>query len=288
MLLADVFRDKARTFSFEVFPPKSPEGHAKILETIRGLSALSPDFISCTYGAGGGNREKTFDIVEHIQNSYGITAMAHLTCAAHTREEIKGILDDLLKRKINNILAMRGDPPKNNPGWVPRGDGFQYSAELVAFIREHLRGGCSIGVAGFPEGHLLASSRHMDVEYLKEKFKAGADFVITQLFFNNEDYFDYVRRVRAMGIRARIIPGILPITDYQALIRFCVVCGATITPEVHAIFRSLIADPVTTMKAGIDFAINQCRCLLDGGAPGIHFYTLNKIHPVDVILKAIR
>lgn len=288
MLLADIFKNKSRTFSFEVFPAKTAEGHAKLLETLKGLCALKPDFISCTYGAGGGSREKTLDIVEHIQNSHGTAAMAHLICMAHTREEIRGILADIKHRKIKNILAMRGDPPKDNPIWVPGPDNFRYSCELVEFIRDYFGTDCSIGVAGFPEGHLLAANRQMDIQYLKEKFKSGADFVITQLFFNNEDYFDYVRRLKDLGVNARIIPGVLPITDYQALIRFCTICGTTITPEVHSIFKPIANDPVATMLEGIDFAIRQCGSLLDGGAPGIHFYTLNKIHPVDTILKALR
>ncbi len=287
-LLTEVFKAKEHTFSFEVFPAKTPEGHVKLLETIKGLCVLKPDFISCTYGAGGGSREKTLDIVEHIQKSYDIAAMAHLTCASHTRAEIKSILTDIHGRNIRNILAMRGDPPKDNPEWKPGSDNFRYSCELVEFIREHLKNDCSIGVAGFPEGHLLAPNRQMDVQYLKEKIKAGADFVITQIFFNNEDYFDYVRRLRAIGIKARIIPGVLPITDYGALVRFCGICGATITHEVDAIFKPISNDPIKMMEAGVDFAIRQCNSLLEGGAPGIHFYALNKIHPVDTILRTIR
>ena len=288
MRLTDIFKDRPRTFSFEVFPPKTPEGHIKFLETLKSLCALNPDFISCTYGAGGGSRDKTLDIVEHIQKTYEIAAMAHLTCVSHTVTEIKDILEDIHRRKIRNILAMRGDPPKDDPDWQPGEGDFKYSSELVAFIREHFKKDFSIGVAGFPEGHLLAPNRQMDVQCLKEKFKSGADFVITQLFFNNEDYFDYVRRLRNAGVNARVIPGVLPITDYQALIRFCTVCGTTITSEVHSLFKPIADDPVAMMKAGIDFAIRQCQFLLDGGAPGIHFYTLNKIHPVDTILKAVR
>lgn len=288
MLLVDLFKNRSRTFSFEVFPAKTPEGYVKLLETLKSLCALKPDFISCTYGAGGGSREKTLDIVEHIQKTYDIAAMAHLTCMAHTKEEIKNILDDINHRGIKNILAMRGDPPKDRPNWEPGPDNFHYSCELVAFIRDYFGTSCTIGVAGFPEGHLLAPNRQMDVQYLKEKFRSGADFVITQLFFNNEDYFDYVKRLRDVGVTAKVIPGVLPITDYQALLRFCAVCGTTITPEVHAIFKPTTDDPIATMEAGIDFAVHQCRSLLDGGAPGVHFYTLNKIHPVDTILKAVR
>jgi methylenetetrahydrofolate reductase (NADPH) len=287
-LLTEVFKSHERTFSFEVFPAKTPEGHLKLLNTLKELCLLKPDFISCTYGAGGGNREKTLDIVEHIQKSYGVPAMAHLTCVLHTKTEIKAIVDNIRHRNIKNILALRGDPPKDNPDWKPGPDNYRYSSELVAFIRQHLGDDCCIGVAGFPNGHVLAPDRQLDAQYLKEKINAGADFVITQLFFDNKDYFDYVRRLRALGVKARIIPGVLPITDYNALIRFCDVCGEKITPEVHAIFNPIKEDLIKTKEAGIDFAIRQCRALLEGGAPGIHFYTLNKIHPVDVILKELR
>jgi len=287
-LLTEVFKKEKLTFSFEVFPAKTPEGHVKLLEMIKGLSVLNPSFISCTYGAGGGSREKTFDIVEYIQTSCGVPGMAHLTCMSHTRQVMQDILDVLHKRGIKNILAMRGDPPKDNPDWQPGPEHFKYSCELVALIRNRFQGACAIGVAGFPEGHLMAKFKDADARYLNEKIKAGADFVVTQLFFNNQDYFDYVKRLRGLGINARVIPGVLPITDYQALVRFCSMCGATISSEVHDIFKPISNDPLKTKEQGIEFAIGQCRSLLDGGAPGIHFYTLNKVHPVDVILKAVR
>lgn len=287
-LLTDVFRQKSRTFSLEVFPAKTPEGHTKLLETLKGLCALQPDFISCTYGAGGGSRERTLEVVQHIESVYGIAAMAHLTCVSHTRKEMTSILDDIRRRGISNILAMRGDPPKDQPDWKPGPEHFKYSSELVAYIRGRYKGDVSIGVAGFPEGHPLAVDRKLDAEVLREKVRAGADFVITQLFFNNEDYFDYVRRLRALGVQARVIPGVLPITDYEALLRFCGLCGATVTPEVHEIFKPLSGDAPRTLEAGTAYAIRQCRALLDGGAPGVHIYTLNKVHPTDTILAAIR
>lgn len=287
-LLSDVLKNKQKTFSFEVFPAHTPERYAALLETIQGLCALKPDFISCTYGAGGGSRDKTFDVVEHIQNTYGVPAMAHLTCVLHSEADILNVFKEFKKRKITNILALRGDPPKDAVDSAETLGDFKYSRDLVAFIRSHLKDSVSIGVAGFPEKHLLAPSFEADADYLKQKIEAGADFVITQLFFDNKLYFDYVKRLRGIGVQARVIPGILPITDYPGLKRFCQRCGAGIPEKVDAIFSPISGDPAKTLKAGIDYAVKQCRELLDGGAPGIHFYTLNKIHPVDEILRQIR
>ena len=278
-----------KSLSFEVFPAVTPEAEARLMTALKELSALKPDFISCTYGAGGGNRDKTFGVVEHIQKTYGIPAMAHLTCVSHSRAEIEAILKEFERRGIENVLALRGDPPKAKPGEpAPRAGEFRYSSELVAFIRSKMGSKVSIGVAGFPEKHLLAPSFEADAGYLKEKVLAGADFVITQLFFDNGKYFEYVERLRKLGVTNRILPGILPITDYQALKRFCERCGAIVTPEVHSIFGPLDGNPQKTVKAGIDFAVKQCRELLKGGAPGIHFYTLNKFHPTDSIVEALR
>jgi methylenetetrahydrofolate reductase (NADPH) len=283
--ITNIFAHKGLTFSFELFPPKTEEGHVKLLNTIRLLCGLKPDFISCTYGAGGGSREKTLDLVAHIQDQYHIPSVAHLTCVLHTKNEIKGILSEMKARGICNVLALRGDPPRDNPNWKPGKDNFKYSWELVAFIREHFQEHFSIGVAGFPEGHILCPDRDQDARYLKNKIDKGADYVITQLFFNNKDYFDYVVRLRKLGVASRIIPGILPITDYAALVRFCSMCGSSIPQEVHDIFRPIADDPHKTLAAGIAFCIKQGRELIAGGAPGLHYYTLNKVHPVDVIIK---
>jgi methylenetetrahydrofolate reductase (NADPH) len=278
----------AYSVSFELFPPKTEEGYQKLLGTIAQLSEFNPTFISCTYGAGGGSRDKTLDIVELIKKQHHVPAVAHLTCVLHTKDEIKVILENMKSRGIRHILALRGDPPKDNPNWTPGPDNFKYSSQLVEFIRKHFGSYFTIGVAGFPEGHMMAPNRHMDAEFLKSKVKAGADYVITQLFFKNEDYFDYVHRLKKLGVRVPIIPGILPITDYKALIRFCALCGASIPMKVHEIFQPIAEDPAKVLEAGSDFAIKQCQELLKGGAPGLHFYTLNKVSPTDKILKAIK
>jgi len=288
MKVTDIFQSKNRTFSFELFPPKTENGYQQLLVTINQLAALEPDFFSCTYGAGGGSREKTFDIVEHIQTRYQIPAVAHLTCVCHTKEEIKNILIEIKRRGVCNVLALRGDPPRDNPDWKPGPENFKFSSELCHTIRSSFHDHYSIGVAGFPEGHVLSADRDEDAKFLKLKFDNGADYVITQLFFNNEDYFDYVKRLRALGVTARIIPGVLPITDYNALLKFCALCGATVTEEVKSIFAPIADDKEKVLKAGVDFAIRQCRDLLKGGAPGLHFYALNKLHPVADILKAVK
>lgn len=286
--ITDIFQDKKSTLSFELFPPKTEQGYQNLLKTIAELATLKPDFISCTYGAGGGSRDKTFDIVEHIQEKHGIAGVAHLTCVCHTKEEIKNILSEIKRRGVANVLALRGDPPKDNPDWQPGPDNFKYSSELCAAIRSSFGQHFSVGVAGFPEGHVLCPDREQDAKFLKLKIDNGADYVITQLFFNNQDYFDYVKRLRKIGVTSRILPGILPITDYHSLQKFCILCGATLTEEIKKIFSPLAEDKEKTLKAGIDFAVRQCRELLAGGAPGLHFYALNKFHPVADILKSVK
>lgn len=286
--LTEIFKLKERAYSFELFPPKTEQGHQKLLETIGQLSILKPDFISVTYGAGGGSREKTLDIVDHIQKEYKIFGVAHLTCVCHTKEEIKAIVNEIKSLGIHNILALRGDPPKDNPHWQPNEYNFKYSSELCAFIRKTHGDYFGIGVAGFPEGHVLCPDREQDARYLKTKIESGADYVITQLFFDNKDYFDYVKRLRRLGVTNRIIPGIIPVTDYNGIVNFCKVCGANIPKKVHDTFAPIQNDKEATLKKGIEFAVAQCRELLDGGAPGLHFYTLNKMSPTDEILKAVR
>lgn len=285
--ITEIFKHKERTLSFELFPPKTDQGYQNLLNTIEELAALKPDFISCTYGAGGGSRDKTIDIVEHIQNKHNIAGVAHLTCVCHTKDEIKNILGEIKRRGISNVLALRGDPPKDNPNWQPGPDNFKYSSELCAAIRQDFGQHFAIGVAGFPEGHLLCPDREKDAQFLKMKIDNGGDYVITQLFFNNQDYFDYVQRLRKRGVNARVLPGILPITDYPALLRFCALCGASVPEDVKKIFAPLTDDKEKTLQAGIQFAARQCQELLKGGAPGLHFYALNKLHPVADIVKLL-
>ncbi len=286
--ITEIFSQKTRTYSFELFPPRTEQGLVNLLKTIDDLARLRPDFISCTYGAGGGSRDKTLDIVDHLQSKKQITGLAHLTCVLHTKDEIKTILENTKSRGVKNILALRGDPPLDHPDWQPGEQNFKYSSDLCAFIRKNFGDYYSIGVAGFPEGHILCKDRDKDAQFLKIKTDNGADFVITQLFFDNKDYFSYVNRLRKLGVTARVIPGVLTITNYQSLVKFSQICGAAISPEVKSIFEPIQDNPEKTLEAGIQFAIRQCKDLLKGGAPGLHFYCLNKSHPTDVVLAEVR
>ena len=283
----EIFKTKNKTLSFELFPPKTDKGYQNLLNTIARLCELKPDFFSCTYGAGGGSRDKTLDIVQMIQEKHQTSAVAHLTCVCHTRNEIKSILENIKDRGISNVLALRGDPPVDNPDWTPGDENFVFSYELVAFIRELFGEHFGIGVAGFPEGHILCPDLNRDARFLKNKINQGADYIITQLFFDNQVYFDYLNRLQELNVTARVIPGILPITNYQGLLKFIHTCGTVLPQKGIDIFEPIQDDPQKTFQAGLDFAAAQCEELLAGGAPGLHFYTLNKIEPVKSILAQL-
>ncbi|MFH0753765.1 MAG: methylenetetrahydrofolate reductase [NAD(P)H] [Candidatus Omnitrophota bacterium] len=285
--ITDILQTEPRTFSIEIFPPKTEKGMASLQETLAVLARLKPDFVSVTYGAGGSSRDTTLNIVRMVQEKYHLLAMHHFTCVIHTRTQIKAILDQLKACDVRNILALRGDAPKDNPDWIPGPENFKFSCELVAFIREHYGDFFSVGVAGFPEGHPLAPDRTFDADILKKKMDAGGEFIMTQLFFDNQEYFDYVKRLRAVGVKARVIPGILPITNYESAVNFCAGCGASVPQRVHDIFKPISDDKEKTLEAGIRFAVDQCQELLAGGAPGLHLYTLNRAEPVKTILEAL-
>lgn len=279
---------KKPTISFEFFPPKTEKGLENLFKTIGDLAQFQPDFMTCTYGAGGGSRDHTLNIVRHIQQQHHIPAVHHLTCVCHSKTELKDILSRIQDAGVRNVLALRGDAPKDNPNWTPGPENFKFSSELVAFIRQHFADYFGIGVAGFPEGHLLSPDRNTDVRHLKIKMDAGADVIITQLFFDNQDFLDYLRRVRQEGITKPVIAGILPITDYKALLRFTEVCGATVPQVVHDIFQPIQDDPEKVIEAGIAFALRQCRELLEHNVDGLHFYVLNKLSPIDRILPELK
>jgi methylenetetrahydrofolate reductase (NADPH) len=286
--LTDIFHNKERTFSFEIFPPKTDQGMVSLEQTLAELALLKPDFVSVTYGAGGGSRDKTLGLVRLVQEKHGLTALHHFTCVLHTRSQIKAILDQLKSFGIRNLLALRGDPPKDDPNWKPGPENFRYSSELVKFIHENYGDLFCIGVAGFPEGHVLAPDRQYDAQILKKKVDAGAEFVITQLFFDTNEYFDYVVRLRALGLKVRVIPGILPVVNYEGAVKFCQGCGASFPRRLHDIFGPVADDKDKTLAVGTRFAIDQCRELLAGGAPGVHLYTLNKVEPVRTIIQALQ
>ena len=285
--ITDIFRNKEKTFSLDFFPPKTPKGVTNLLKTVEELRGLGPDFVSVTYGAGGSTRGTTMDICVEIQMRFTLPVMHHLTCVGHSRSELKTILDQMESNNIKNILALRGDPPQGNEQWKPAHDELTYCYNLIDLIRDSYGDFFSIGVAGFPEGHIHCPDKETDSRYMKIKVNHGGEFVITQLFFDNAIYSEYIERLNREGIDARVIPGILPVTSYEGLLKFCDMCGATVTPEIHKIFKPLSGDDEATKKAGIEFAVRQCQDLLDRGAPGIHFFTLNKTEPTREIWKRL-
>ena len=271
--------------SFEFFPPKTEEGDRNLLEkTLPALMALKPKFCSVTYGAGGSTREKTLMIVDRIQKQHGLTGMAHLTCVNATREQIDSVLDEARAMGIHNILALRGDPPGGIGEFQKTEGGFEYSYELVRFIRE--KGGFGIGTAGFPEGHIACKAgKHADWRHLKHKIDQGADFVLTQLFFDNRDYFEMRDQLHKMGVQIPICPGLLPILSTSQIKKFTTLCGAKIPDKMMARLDELGDDDAAVTQFGIDYATQQCEELLRGGAPGVHFYTLNKVRSTAEVLK---
>jgi methylenetetrahydrofolate reductase (NADPH) len=285
--IVDILKGGPPAFSFEFFPPKSEDDAAALLKTAQELATLSPAFFSVTWGAGGSTRRKTLDIVTDIQTRLKVAAMAHLTCVGAGRSDIDGILEEILSRGIENILALRGDPPRDQPRFVPHPEGFTHAEALVAHIRR--RGGdFCLGVAGYPEGHPECRDLIRDMDHLKRKLDAGADFVITQLFFDDTDYFHFVERARSAGVRQPIVPGLMPITNVAQLARFTQLCGAKIPPALRDKLDKFKNDPEAVIQLGIDQATSQARDLLRNGAPGVHFYTLNRSRSAAVILKNLR
>lgn len=270
--------------SFEFFPPKTLEGDCNLLEkTIPALMPLKPDYCSVTYGAGGTTREKTLGIVSRIQDQHGLTAMAHLTCVNSTRAQLAEVLAEARKLGIRNILALRGDPPGGGDFQKTEG-GFEYSCELVAFIRE--LGGFCVGTAGFPEGHIACKEgREKDWERLKAKIDCGADFVLTQLFFDNADFFRFRDYLVKLGVTVPICPGILPVQSATQVKRFTALCGAQMPAPFVAELERHASDDAAATEFGIDYATRQCRELLQAGVPGLHFYTLNKPYSTTRIVK---
>ena len=271
--------------SFEFFPPKTDEGDKTLFEkTIPALMELKPDFCSVTYGAGGSTRDKTLLIVDRIQKQHGLTAVAHLTCVNHTREQVRELLAQIRALGVKNILALRGDPPGGGE-FVKTPGGFEYSNELVNFIRE--QNGFSIGVAGFPEGHIACQEgKLVDWGHLKEKIQAGADYVLTQLFFDNEDFYQFRDHLtKKLGVNIPIVPGIISILSAPQIKRFTALCGSKIPPTLAAQLDKIGDDDAAAGEFGIEYATKQCEDLLKNGAPGIHFYTLNKPHSTTQILK---
>jgi methylenetetrahydrofolate reductase (NADPH) len=285
--ITDIFRKKEKTFSFEFFPPKTPQGMTNLYKTVEELNGLGPDFVSVTYGAGGSTRGATMDICSEIQMRFTLPVMHHLTCIGHTREELMTIINQMESGNIKNILALRGDPPKETGKWEITPDSPEFCYELIDLIRDSYGDFFSIGVAGFPECHIHCPDKETDSRYMKIKIDHGGEFIITQLFFDNAVYSEYLERLQREGVNVRVIPGVLPITSYEGLLKFCELCGATVTPEVHEIFKPIRNDDAATKEAGIEFAVRQCRDLLERGAPGLHFFTLNRTEPTREIWRRL-
>ncbi|HYB26857.1 MAG TPA: methylenetetrahydrofolate reductase [NAD(P)H] [Solirubrobacteraceae bacterium] len=273
-------------FSFEFFPPKTDEGERNLREALGALRELEPDFVSVTYGAGGSTRGLTLELTKWIKQELGIEAMAHLSCVGATRDELCVILDSLNEAGIENVLALRGDSPKDATEWRPHPGGLRYSSELAALIDD--RYSMSIGAACFPEVHPEAPDLASDLRFLKHKVESGASFLITQLFFDNDVYFRFVEEARAAGIDVPIIPGIMPITDVGQIKRFTEMCGASIPKALLDQLERRAGCPDAVRELGVSYATLQCAELLARGAPGIHFYTLNRSPATRAILAALR
>ena len=273
-------------FSFEFFPPKNDEGVERLFKTISELHRYEPGYVSVTYGAGGSTRRLTVDLTLRIKRDVGLEAMAHLTCVGSTRTELAQVLDDLTAGGIENVLPLRGDPPKGETSFSRPEGGFGYASELVEFVRANY-GFCMAG-ACYPEKHPEAADAEQDLANVQRKVDAGVDFLITQLFFDNADYFAFVERARAVGIQVPIIAGIMPITNLNQVKRFTAMCGSSIPQDLLARLERTGGDTDQVAAIGVEHATEQCRELLERGAPGIHFYTLNRSPATVTILERLR
>ena len=286
MRIAELLAQRRPVFSFEFFPPKTDEGQQTLERTLEVLRDDAPDYVSMTYGAGGTTRSSTVELTRWIKQDLGIEAMAHLSCVGEPRERLVEILQEIEAAGVENVLALRGDPPRGETKWRPHPGGLHYSVELIRLITE--RFDFCVGAACFPEVHPDAADRGSDLGYARAKQEAGAGFLITQLFFDNNLYFDFVEDARAAGITVPIVPGIMPITNYGQIKRFTEMCGASIPGELERELNGRADDPEAVAELGVAYATLQCSDLLARGAPGIHFYTLNRSPSTRAILAALR
>ena len=283
MKLADLYARSGLTLSVEFFPPKTDKGEENLFSEIEIIKRLHPGFCSVTYGAGGSTREKTVDLVDALHRDSGLEVMCHLTVVGQSKDEARAILRKLKEKTIENVLALGGDPPQGMADWQPHPDGFHYAAELV---REAMAlGGFSVAVAGFPEVHPRAVSRESDLRYLKEKVDAGAAAIITQLFFDNDDFYRFADDLTKLGVTVPIVPGILPILSAAQVRRFTSLCGSKIPAGLEAQLVSVDNDDAAAVELGIEYATRQCEGLIEFGVRGLHFYSLNRSYSVQAICK---
>jgi methylenetetrahydrofolate reductase (NADPH) len=276
-------------FSFEFFPPKTDDGVRALFETVEALRPLGPAYASVTYGAGGSSRSRTVELVKRLKRESGVETMAHVTCVGASRAEIADTLDEFARAGVENVLALRGDPPKGRLGFEPHPDGFRHASELVAFIRtQPARWAFDVGAACYPESHPETPDPVEDVAHLRTKVEAGVDFLVTQLFFENRVFFGFLERARAAGIRVPIIPGIMPFTSVEQVERFTAGCGASIPARLREAMEVRREDPDAARELGVAYASLQCAEILRRGAAGVHFYTLNRSPSTRAIVAALR
>lgn len=287
MKIRDLLRAcRGPLFSFEFFPPKTPEGEEALFRTMEELKAFRPAFVSITYGAMGSTRERSVAWARRILD-LGLTPLAHLTVAGQSREEVANVLGRFVASGVENVLALRGDPPRGERVFRPHPEGFRYASELVALIRERYGEALSVGGAAYPEGHPESGSLEADLRHFKAKVEAGLDFAITQLFFHNAHYFGFLERARRVGIAIPILPGIMPITSYPQLRRFTEVCGASIPGPLLSRLERHQDDPEAILEIGVEHATRQVAELLEAGVEGVHFYTLNRSPATRMVLERL-
>lgn len=283
MKVIDALKKDEPTLSFEFFPPKDEKQEKNLYEVLSRLKEFGPDFVSVTYGAMGATREKTFKWVKEIKHSYQIDPLAHLTCVAATKESIQEQIEELERMGVENVLALRGDPPEGEKDFKPPVGGFKYAKDLMLFIKKRKPEIC-LGGAGFPEGHKGSKSLEKDVRHLKEKVDAGAEYIITQLFFDNHFYFDFVERCKKDGINVPIIPGIMPITSLKQIKKMTEMCGSSIPQKLlEKIERAEDVEAV-----GVEQTVSQCKALIKAGVPGLHFFVMNRSGPISKVLEQIK
>jgi methylenetetrahydrofolate reductase (NADPH) len=286
MKIADLLRASEPCFSFEFFAPQTDAGMENLLTRVRALRALNPAFVSVTYGAGGSGRARAIELDKRIKHELELEVLAHVTCVGHTRDELRAIFSDLASAGIENVLALRGDAPRGEAAFAAPAGGFRYASELLEFLSAEF--GFGLGAAAYPETHPEAVSAEADMASALAKVRAGARFLITQLFFDNDYYFGYVERARAAGIDVPILPGIMPLTSFEQIARITKMCGATIPQALLTELEFRLEEPEATLDLGVAYSTLQCADLLARGAPGIHFYTLNRSPATRAVVSALQ